>query len=465
MPIRSENLVRLAPLRSGSSWEQGALRLKMMKHTDNSHEPIPVKGQVLRIPPTALVVLIGPAASGKSTWAAHHFQATQIVSSDAIRAMIADDEADQEAARDAFRIFHRVISERLKRGLLTVADSTALLPHARAELLRCAMVYNRPVIAILFAMETDTQRLWNEQRRRHVPAAVLGEHRQLLNQTLQVLCDEGFSQITILRSPEEIAALTLRVGSFYPEQDGGPFDIIGDVHGCYDELCALLTRLGYQQKGTTWAHPERRIAVFVGDLSDRGPNNVGVWRLIINMAESGNALLVVGNHDNKLMRWLMGRPVRVGKGLLSTISELDMLPRIEQLAFRERLLTLLRATPSYLLLDNGRLVVTHAGIRDEMIGRLDRQIAAFCLYGDVAGFEKDGMPIRRNWAHERPSSPERPLIVYGHVVVDTPTFMNDTVDVDTGCCFGGALTALRYPEREFVSVPALHTYAEHNPAS
>ncbi len=432
-----------------------------MKHTDSSRDIPPVKETILRIPPAALVVLIGPAASGKSTWAAQHFQPTQIVSSDAIRAMIADDEADQEASRDAFRIFHRIISERLKRGLLTVADSTALLPHARAELLRCAAVYGHPAIAILFATEPDMQRRWNEQRRRHVPNAVLMEHRQLLHQTLQVLCDEGFSQIVILRTPEEIAHLKVRIGAFYPEQDAGPFDIIGDVHGCYDELRQLLGKLGYQRRGNTWAHPDRRIAVFVGDLADRGPNNVNVWRLVMNMVEAGNALFVVGNHDNKLMRWLMGRPVRAGKGLLSTMSEIDALPKIEQVAFRERLLAMLRAAPSYLQLDNGRLVVSHAGIRDEMIGKLDRHIAAFCLYGDVAGFEKDGMPIRRDWASERAAQPNRPLIVYGHVVVDKPEMVNDTVDVDTGCCYGGTLTAFRYPEREFVSVPAQRAYAEH----
>lgn len=434
-----------------------------MKHTEKTNEAASPE-LLLRIPPNALVVLIGPAASGKSTWAAKYFQSTQIVSADACRALIADDESDQEASRDAFRIFHRIISERLKRGLLTVADSTALLPHARAELLRYAMVYNRPTVAVLFGVEGDIQRRWNDGRRRHVPTAVLTEHRQLLHHTLGALCNEGFSQIMILRTPEEINRLTVRVGTFYPEQDGGPFDIIGDVHGCYDELCELLTKLGYTHNGVTWAHPDRRVAVFVGDIADRGPNNRGVWQLVMDMQEAGNALFVVGNHDNKLMRWLMGRPVRAGRGLLSTISEFDTMPRGEQQDFRERLLGMLRTAPSYLLLDNGRLVVTHAGIRDEMVGRYDRQIAAFCLYGDVAGYERDGMPIRRNWATDRKEAHNRPLIVYGHVVVETPTFMNDTVDVDTGCCFGGALTAMRYPERVFVSVMAHRAYAEHNGA-
>ena len=417
---------------------------------------------VLRVAPSALIVLIGPASMGKSTWARQHFEPTQIVSTDACRAMIADDETDQEATRDALRLFHRIIGERLKRGLPTVADSPALSVGAREELLRDATVYNRPVIAVVFAMPPDVQQGWNSQRSRRAPPAVMTEHRQLLQHTLHVLCNEGFQQIVVLRSPEEMHRLIVRVGAFSPEDDQGPFDIIGDVHGCYDELCLLLKSLGYAPQGEGWAHPARRRVIFVGDLADRGPHNVRVWKLVVAMAEQNNALLVIGNHDNKLMRWLMGRPVRVGKGLLSTISEIEALPEPEQSVFRARLLALLRITPGYLLLDNERLVVTHAGIRDDMIGRWDRHIASFCLYGDVAGFDIEGMPQRRNWASDRIVRHPAPLIVYGHVVIEEPGFVNNTVDVDTGCCFGGRLTALRYPERTFMHMPALHTYAERH---
>ncbi|MBA3826961.1 MAG: AAA family ATPase [Ktedonobacterales bacterium] len=415
---------------------------------------------VLRVAPSSLIVLIGPASSGKSTWAHAHFEPTQVVSTDGCRALIADDENDQEATRDALRLFHRIITERLKRGLPTVADSTALAAGAREELLRDAALYHRPVVAVVFAMPMDVQQFWNAQRPRRAPPPVLSEHRQALQHTLHAICDEGFSQIVILHSPEEMQRLIVRIGSFSPENDVGPFDIIGDVHGCYDELSALLRELGYVPHGDGWAHPQRRRAIFVGDLADRGPRNVAVWRTVIDMCEHGNALLVIGNHDNKLMRWLMGRPVRIGKGLLSTISEIESLPEPEQSVFRARLLSLLRSTPGYLLLDRERLVVTHAGIRDDMVGRWDRHISSFCLYGDVAGYDPEGIPQRRNWAMERIARPGAPLIVYGHVVVESPAFINQTVDVDTGCCFGGRLTALRYPERTFTSVPALQVYAE-----
>ena len=417
---------------------------------------------ILRIPPTALVVLVGPAAAGKSTWAARHFKPTQIVSSDHCRALIADDESDQDASRDAFRIFHRIISERLKRGLLTVADSTALQPMARADLLRCANIYGRPTIAVLFIPTADTQRKWNAQRSRNVPNPVLMDHRQLAQQALQAVCSEGFSQITVLRTPEEIDELEVRVGAFYFEQDHGPFDIIGDVHGCYDELVQLLTQLGYTMQGGSWSHPAKRIAVFVGDVADRGPGSVPVWQLILGMLEMGNALLVTGNHDNKLMRWLLGRPIRAGRGLQGTIEEIERLPQPQQMRLCEQMLAAIRSAPGYLLLDEGKIVVTHAGIRDEMIGRWDRQIEAYCLYGEVIGYDDNGSPIRRSWSLERQLTPTSPLIVYGHVVVKEPEFIHETIDIDTGCCFGGALTALRYPERTLVSVPAARAYSEWN---
>jgi protein phosphatase len=433
-----------------------------MKDEHHHHHAASAGETILRVAPSSLIVLIGPASMGKTTWARQHFEPTQVVSADACRAMIADDENDQEATRDALRLFHRIIGERLKRGLPTVADSAALSVNAREELLRDAAVYHRPVIAVVFAMPPDVQQAWNVQRSHRAPPAVLAEHRQLLQHTLHVLCNEGFQQIIVLRTPEEMNRLIVRVGAFSPEQDQGPFDIIGDVHGCYAELCTLLGKLGYTQQGVGWSHPDKRRVVFVGDLADRGPQNVAVWRLVVTMAEQGNALLVIGNHDNKLMRWLMGRPVRVGKGLLSTITEIEALPEPEQSDFRARLLALLRATPGYLLLDSERLVVTHAGIRDDMIGHWDRHIASFCMYGDVAGYDQDGYPQRRNWASERIVRQPAPLIVYGHVVVDEPGFINNTVDVDTGCCFGGRMTALRYPERAFMHVPAQHVYAERH---
>ncbi len=420
-------------------------------------------GPLIRLPLGALVVLVGPAGSGKSTWAARHFLPTQILSSDACRGMIADDESDQTVSRDAFRLLYFILNERLRRGVLTVVDSTALQPSIRAEMLKIAAQYGRPAVALVFALPPALNEQWNASRARRVPQEALARHWKNLDLSLKRLPDEGFQTIYSLRSPEEVDAARVVIGSFIPQRDAPPFDIIGDVHGCYDELRALFKRLGYEwQEGEqVYRHPEKRLPVFVGDLTDRGPASLAVLTLAERMVARGEALLVQGNHDNKLLRWLLGRRVQVKHGLATTVAELEALPQEEQEALRPRLIALLHNAPGYLVLDGGRLVVTHAAIRDAMIGQWNRAIQAFCLYGDVAGLDAEsGLPIRRDWAASRPEEQAStgPLIVYGHNVVDEVRETRRTMNIDTGCVFGGRLTALRYPELEIIQIPAARTY-------
>ncbi len=420
-------------------------------------------GPLIRLPPGALVVLVGPAGSGKSTWAARHFQPTQIVSSDACRGIIADDESDQTASRDAFRLLYFILGERLRRGLLTVVDSTALQPSIRAELLKIARQHGSPTVAIVFALSQEVNQQWNASRTRRVPADALERHRKNLDLSLRLLPTESFNTIYMLSSPEDIASARVIVGSFVPERSAPPFDIIGDVHGCYHELTTLFERLGYRWREAEqdFAHPDGRLPIFVGDLADRGPASVRVLMLVERMVALGAALVVQGNHDNKLLRWLLGHKVQVRHGLAATIAELEALSPEERDALLPRLIALLQNAPSYLLLDDGRLVVTHAGIRDEMIGHWSRAIQAFCLYGDVAGTDpKTGLPIRLNWAASRPDeqAANGPLIVYGHNVVAEAHETRRTINLDTGCVFGGQLTALRYPEMQLVQVQAARNY-------
>ncbi len=420
-------------------------------------------GPLIRLPLGAMVVLVGPAGSGKSTWAAHHFLPTQVVSSDVCRGLIADDETDQTVSRDAFRLLYFILSEHLRRGLLTVVDSTALQPSIRTELLNIAAQHGSPTVAIVFALPPELNAQWNANRERRVPDEALERHRKNLELTLRRLPTEGFNSIYTLRAPEELASAHVVIGGFVPERDTPPFDIIGDLHGCYDELAALFERLGYCWRETEqdFAHPAGRVPVFVGDLADRGPASLPVLTLVERMVACGAALLVQGNHDNKLLRWLLGRRVQVKHGLALTLAELEALPQEEQEALRPRLIALLQNAPGYLILDGGRLVVTHAGIRDEMIGRWNRAIQAFCLYGDVASVDPEtGLPSRRDWAASRPDeqAARGPLIVYGHNVVDEVREVQRTLNIDTGCVFGGQLTALRYPEMELVQVPAARAY-------
>ena len=246
-----------------------------------------------------------------------------------------------------------------------------------------------------------------------------------------------------------------------PDQRG-PFDIIGDLHGCADELRALLTRLGWEPwnraesespwGAESWSHPAGRRAIFLGDLVDRGPRILDALRIVHNMIAAGDALCVAGNHDDKLERWLNGKPVQIKHGLERSVAEMEPLAAED----RARIAAFLGALPTHYLLDRGRLVVAHAGLREEMHGRESSSVRHFCLYGETTGeTDEFGFPVRYNWAGEYRGEA---VVVYGHTPVRQPEWVNNTVNIDTGVVFGGRLTALRYPEREFVSVPAAREY-------
>ena len=238
-------------------------------------------------------------------------------------------------------------------------------------------------------------------------------------------------------------------------QLAGPFDIIGDVHGCCGELVALLGRLGYRvafagegaARRAIVDAPPGRTAVFVGDLVDRGPASPDVLRIVMALCEAGAGLCVPGNHDNKFMRWLEGRHVTHTHGLDRTVEQFTA----EAASFRTEVLAYYETLPHHLWLDGGRLVVAHAGIKEHMIGHTGGAIREFCLYGDNAGVDAEGLPIRYNWAADY-TGPA--TIVYGHTPVAAAEWLNNTVCIDTGCCFGNALSALRWPERDVVTVVA-----------
>jgi protein phosphatase len=240
----------------------------------------------------------------------------------------------------------------------------------------------------------------------------------------------------------------------------GPFDIIGDVHGCSDELETLLDRLGYRVSwsGTGVARsvatepPPGRRAVFVGDLVDRGPRSPDALRIVISLCRAGHAFMVPGNHDMKFWRWLKGNKVTLTHGLERTVEQFQFEPR----PFRQEVASFIDALPPYLWLDGGRLAIAHAGIKADMIGDISNSIRYFCVYGDTDGkADSNGIVIRYNWASTYSSDT---TVIYGHIPVTSPTWLNNTCCIDTGCCFGGELTALRWPERDIVSVPAQQKY-------
>jgi protein phosphatase len=243
--------------------------------------------------------------------------------------------------------------------------------------------------------------------------------------------------------------------------DYGAFDIIGDIHGCFEELHELLLRLGYTidkdvSSGNVYEYiitpPAKRKVVFLGDLVDRGPDSMSVLKLVMSMVNGGSTYCVMGNHDFKFQKFLNGKRVQLKNGLDVTVRQLEREPP----AFRQLLRKFLNDLSSHLILNEGELVVSHAGIKEEMIGRQSGAVQSFCLFGDTTGeMDEFGLPVRRNWAKNYHGNP---TIVYGHTPVREPLWINGTINIDTGCVFGGKLTALRYPEKELVSVKAKQLY-------
>jgi protein phosphatase len=417
----------------------------------------------LAIPELSLVALVGVSGSGKSTFASEYFGRYEVLSSDFCRGLVSDDENDQAATTDAFEVLHYIAGKRLSAGRLTVIDATNVQRDARRKLIELAKAHDVLPVAIVLDLPEQVCVARNAQRPdRDFGAKVIHRQHDQLHRSIRGLAKEGFRRIHVLRSVDEIAAATIvrekLLNDFRHEH--GPFDVVGDVHGCRAELETLLTRLGYvlisdeQGRSINATHPQGRRPVFVGDLVDRGPDSPGVLRLVMGMYYSGNALCVPGNHENKLVRALAGRNVQVSHGLAETLTQLAN----ETEEFRKAVAEFCYGLVSHLVLDDGRLVVAHAGLKEAYHGRASGRVRSFALYGDSTGeTDEFGLPVRYPWANDYRGNA---MVLYGHTPIREVEWVNNTMCLDTGCVFGGKLTALRYPEKEVVSVPAEQVWYE-----
>ncbi|MGV1005999.1 MAG: polynucleotide kinase-phosphatase [Candidatus Nanopelagicales bacterium] len=406
----------------------------------------------MKVPALGLVVLVGVSGSGKSTFARAHFRPTEVVSSDFCRGLVSDEENDQSATSDAFEVLEYIVGVRLRRGLLTVVDATSVQPAARAQLVKLARNHDVLVDALVLDVAEKLAIQRNDTRSdRSRTAGVIARQSRDLQRSLKRMGKEGFRRVHVLRGEQIASARIVREPSWNDRRElTGPFDIIGDVHGCLSELRTLLTRLGWEVAvdGCGASHPQARQAVFVGDLVDRGPDIPGVLRLVMGMVAAGTALCVSGNHEAKLVRALRGAKVTTSHGLAETLGALAG----ESAEFQARVLAFTSGLISHYVLDGGRLVVAHAGLKEAYHGRSSARVRAFALYGDTTGeTDEYGLPVRYPWAQDYRGEA---AVVYGHTPSPTAEWINNTICLDTGCVFGGALTALRYPEREIVSVPA-----------
>ncbi|TXK19048.1 polynucleotide kinase-phosphatase [Homoserinibacter sp. GY 40078] len=417
----------------------------------------------LSVPESCVILLIGVSGSGKSTFAATHFGPYETLSSDAFRGMVADDENDQSATAAAFDALRYVASKRLEQNRLTVIDATNVQPAARKAFIDLARAHDMLPVAIVLDVPEKLAIARNKGRvGRDFGAGVVRRQHDQLRRSLRGLGREGFRRVHILDSEEAIAEAEIVREPLLTDRRGehGPFDAIGDVHGCRSELESLLTKLGYvietdaSGRPVDAVHPEGRRAIFLGDLVDRGPDSPGVLRLAMGMVRNGHALAVPGNHEEKLIRALDGKNPKTTHGLAETLAQLSD----ETEEFRAEVLRFCRDLVSHLVLDDGKLVVAHAGLIEKYQGRASGRVRAFALYGDTTGESDEyGLPVRLPWADDYRGDA---VVLYGHTPSPEVTWVNNTACVDTGAVFGGSLSAMRYPERGVVSVPAERVWYE-----
>ncbi|KNY25194.1 polynucleotide kinase-phosphatase [Pseudobacteroides cellulosolvens] len=421
----------------------------------------------LTVPELSLIVLVGASGSGKSTFAAKHFKATEVISSDFCRGLVSDDENDQSVTDTAFEVLHHIASQRLKLGKMTVVDATNVQGSARKPLVKLARDYNCLPVAIVFNMPEKVCLDRDKNRGdRQVGEHVIRRHSMQLRKSIRGLQKEGFRYVYVLNSPEEVEEVVFERQPLWNnlKHEHGPFDIVGDIHGCYDELKLLLEKLGYtnvdaHEKGLFnkdygLMHPDNRKIVFLGDLVDRGPRVVDVLKLVMGAIKSGKALCVPGNHDIKLLKKLKGGNVQITHGLDKTLEQLQKEPP----EFIEEVKKFIDGLVSHYVLDDGKLVAAHAGMKEEFQGRGSGRVREFALYGETTGeTDEYGLPVRYDWASDYRA---KATVVYGHTPQVEAQMINNTINIDTGCVFGGKLTAFRYPERELVEVKALNAYYE-----
>ncbi len=407
------------------------------------------------LPELSVVMIIGTSGSGKSTFCRKHFLPTETLSSDFFRGLVSDDENRLDISTQAFDSLHYVLSKRLELAKLTVIDATNVQKEARAPILKLAEKYHALKIAIVLDVPEQVCIERNKLRAdRQFGANVIYTQHRDLKAFFRHRKSERFHKVYVLK-PEDIDSVEITRSPLFSKRhdEHGPFDIIGDVHGCMSELSELVTKLGWQLEPEL-SHHDRRKLVFVGDLVDRGPDPVGVLRFVMSAVKSGNALVVPGNHDVKLAKALNGSDVSQGHGHAETMKALQK----EAPDFQEEVRVFLHDLTSHLMLDDGKLCVAHAGMPAEMQGRGSGAVRNFALYGETTGeVDEFGLPVRYPWAEDYRGCV---AVVYGHTPVPEIEWINNTVDIDTGCCFGGALTALQWPERNFVQVTAKETYCE-----
>ncbi|MDH4127213.1 MAG: polynucleotide kinase-phosphatase [Spirochaetota bacterium] len=411
------------------------------------------------VPECSLILLIGISGSGKTMFAHKHFKLADIISLDHYRNIVLDNNNGETTYDNTIEVIRLICSKRLAKARLTLIDGNNLQNEYRKQFVSLSKEYHFSSVAIVFNIPEQLCRERNKSRSDYnIYSQTLNNQQELLNLTLNSLDGEGFNSIYILRSPDEVDNIKINLIPLQSNKKhlNGPFDIVGDIHGCFDELYELLLKLGYKitfsNNEYRTEHKDNRKIIFLGDLVDRGPKIAEVMRFVMDLVKSDDALCVPGNHDIKLVRKLKDKDAKTGFGVAESINQLEK----EGINFTKKVTTFLDSLVSHYVLDNGKLIVAHAGMKEEYQGRGSSIVREFALFGESTGeIDEYGLTSRYDWAKDYKG---KAIVVYGHTPVAQAEWVNNTINIDTGCVFGGILTALRYPENELVSVKAKHTY-------
>ena len=417
-----------------------------------------------------VVVLIGASGSGKSHWSSQ--LGLEVLASDGFRALLTDDEDHQGCSAMAFDLIEQLAGARLGFARPVVIDATNTRAQTRQRWLDLARSAQVPAFALHFDVSMQTCLERQSLRARQVQPHVIerqhrqmqGLHEQLAKEPWDGACaldEQGAVRVLKPWSPGPWRRLDAH-GRLYTAQ---AVDIVGDVHGCLPELLSLMEKLGWQRSPEgQWSHPQQRLLVFVGDLTDRGPDSVGVVELVAQMVASGHAALVMGNHDDKLRRYLLGNKIKAQGGLATTVAEIEALTEPQRQAFVTQALALFDDSCFWAGFapdaQGARVVVSHAAWKPDLVGQKKNKVRYYCIYGPNTGeVDEDGFPERLDWRQRYPK--QAPLCVTGHTPYKGhPRLEHNTLCVDTGCVFGHRLSALRYPSMQIVQTPALETYAD-----
>lgn len=442
----------------------------------------------ISIPFAGIVLVMGPSSSGKTTLIQHLIEqevilSSEVVSSDQFRTMVSDiefidwtnrpkEEADslmseyQRISQEAFAVIDMIVGKRSRLNKLTLVDATHLHPEDRQRYIQIARKQHVPIMVIVLdipeveLLRRDAKRTYPRGKKR------IKQQVQVFRRNQKWLKKEGFQSLYVL-SQEEIETTLFerkRNNPLHLELGKG-LDIIGDIHGCYEEMLELLSQLGYQENEDGYfVHPEGRKFLSLGDVMSRGPHSLDTMRFFLRHVTAGYAYMIDSNHGWKIARWLDGRKVRLAHGdekveqELKSFSERKGKEAAEQL--KQQLKDWLWSAPCHYVIRQNDVtiaVATHAGIKDHYVGKQSSRISDFCRYGDTDGIDELGKPIRRDW-HLHHKSKE--LIIWGHDPKPQPWMVNHTINIDQGVVFGGSLTAFRLPERKLFSVPAKEDYAQ-----